>query len=119
MLAPRTIPIPPPSLVDFGSFSDSSPLDRDYHGPQTQRFPHTRAQLSAINKQYRDNYESDAEDEAISRISSDFVLRIVRLLDAEHEEQLKAVLRDTYPGVDDEAVGCYAVYTSWSLTASA
>jgi hypothetical protein len=47
---------------------------------------------------------SDVEDDGTSRLSSDFVLRIVSLLDAEHEEQLKGLLKETYPGTDDEAV---------------
>lgn len=107
MLAPRTIPIPQPNLVDFGNYSDSSPISNtgsyDFN-TLPQRFPHTRAQLAAIARQHKDSYDSDADDDIGSRLSSEFVSRIVSLLDAEHEEQLKAALRASYPGIEDEAV---------------
>ena len=106
MLAPSTIAIHSPGPLGYGSigFSDANGIvngGQDCTGAP-QRFPHTRAQLSAIARQY--NYDSDAEDDTGSRISSAFVSRIVALLVEEHEEQLKSVLKDTYPGMDDDTV---------------
>lgn len=67
------------------------------------RFPHTRAQLSAIARLYKpaNNYDSDAEGDEFSRVSSDVVGKVVSLLDEEDEDELKSLLKDTY-GVDEE-----------------
>ncbi|KAJ7460584.1 hypothetical protein FB451DRAFT_1269589 [Mycena latifolia] len=69
-------------------------------------FPHTRAQLSAIARQYKplpgDGHDGEADDD--SRVSSEFVEQIVSLLVDEREDELKAVLKATY-GMDDEMVG--------------
>jgi hypothetical protein len=70
-------------------------------------FPHTRAQLSAIARQYKplpsDAYDPEPDDD-ISRVSAEFVEQVVALLVDEREDELKAVLKSTY-GMDDEMVG--------------
>jgi hypothetical protein len=105
MLAPRTIPIHPLGLVDYRSdaFADPSPIvsSQDHHGAP-QKFPHTRAQLSAIARQH--GGENDVEDDTGSRVSSAFLSKIVTLLVEEHEDQLKSALKDSYPGMDDDTV---------------
>lgn len=69
------------------------------------KFPHTRAQLSAIARQHRstDSYENENELEDHSRVDSTYVAKVVGLLDEEHEDELKSLLKETY-NVDDETV---------------
>ncbi|KAJ7132079.1 hypothetical protein C8R44DRAFT_612099 [Mycena epipterygia] len=74
--------------------------------PNSRPFPHTRAQLSAIARQYKplpsDVYDGDADDD-FSRVSSELVEQVVSLLVNEREDELKAVLKAAY-GMDDEMV---------------
>ncbi|KAJ6591848.1 hypothetical protein DFH09DRAFT_1259352 [Mycena vulgaris] len=69
------------------------------------RFPHTRAQLSAIARQYKplpsDVYDGEPDDD--TRVSGEFVEQIVRLLVDEREDELKALLKSAY-GMDDEMI---------------
>lgn len=90
--------LPSQTAHDPGSLSDSG-LD------PVPRFPHTRAQLSAIARQNKplDNYDSDAEGEEYNRVSSSLVSRVVALLVDEHEDELKVLLKSTY-GMDEETV---------------
>ncbi|KZT27794.1 hypothetical protein NEOLEDRAFT_1088013 [Neolentinus lepideus HHB14362 ss-1] len=83
------------SNVDYGSDSG-----QDVAVP---RFPHTRAQLSAIARTYKpaDNYDSDAEGDEFSRVSSEVAGKVVGLLDEENEDDLKVLLKATY-GIDEE-----------------
>lgn len=70
------------------------------------RFPHTRAQLTAIARQYRplDTYDDDENDDN-SPVTSTMVARVASLLDAEHEDELKRLLKDTFgPAMDDDEV---------------
>ncbi|KAI0924017.1 hypothetical protein AcV5_009387 [Taiwanofungus camphoratus] len=87
MLAAPTISIPLPSngLSDLSS-EDTAP-----------KFPHTRAQLSAIARHYKpsDFYEGDPDGED-PRISSALVARVAGLLDNEHEDELKSLLKNTF-----------------------
>ena len=81
---------------DTGSeaFNDSMP-----------RFPHVRALLSAMARQHRaagDNYESEGEGDG--QVPSGFVSRVVGMLDEEHEEELKSLLKEHYPGLEDDVV---------------
>ncbi|KAJ7695120.1 hypothetical protein B0H17DRAFT_930914 [Mycena rosella] len=68
-------------------------------------FPHTRAQLSAIARQYKplpgDGYDGEPEDD--TRVSTEFVEQIVALLVDEREDELKALLKAAY-GMDEEMV---------------
>ncbi|KAI5122503.1 hypothetical protein M0805_001411 [Coniferiporia weirii] len=89
------------------------------HVPQTQKFPHTRAQLAIIARDHRfrelaggpvSGNESDADaedsgrwgDEQEAHVSSALVRQVAALLDGEKEDELKDVLRKTFE-MDDEA----------------
>lgn len=69
------------------------------------KYPHTRAQLSAIARQYKslETYDNSTDPDEFNRVSSSWVNRVVVLLADEQEEELKALLKRTY-GMDDEAV---------------
>ncbi|KAF8972628.1 hypothetical protein BDZ97DRAFT_1901162 [Flammula alnicola] len=69
------------------------------------KFPHTRAQLSAIARQYKplENYDSDAENDEYNRVPQSIVNEVVSLLIDEREDELKALLKTTY-SMDDESV---------------
>ncbi|EGN92263.1 hypothetical protein SERLA73DRAFT_173022 [Serpula lacrymans var. lacrymans S7.3] len=73
--------------------------------PYFSRFPHTRAQLSSIARQHKplEGYDSDAEGDDTTRVSSSLVNKVVALLDGEHEDELKALLKDAF-GVDNDMV---------------
>ena len=80
------------------------------------RFPHTRAQLTAIARQYRplDNYDDDNEDDS-GRVTSSLVARVASLLDAEREEDLKNLLKETFgPNMDDEEVSRSCAIVAWA-----
>ena len=84
-----------------GSMADSST-------DSMSKFPHTRAQLSAIARQYKplEMYDVNSSDEAgdeFNRVSSSLVNRVVALLVDEQEEDLKTLLKRTY-GLDEAAV---------------
>ena len=55
--------------------------------PAPPRFPHTRAQLTSIARQYRplDNYDDELDD-GTNRITSAFVARVASLLEDERED---------------------------------
>ncbi|KAJ7090581.1 hypothetical protein C8R43DRAFT_1115141 [Mycena crocata] len=67
-------------------------------------FPHTRAQLAAIARQYKqlpsDAYDQDQDDD-LTRVPQHLVDHVVALLAEEQEDDLKALLTSTY-GLDDE-----------------
>lgn len=86
---------------DSGNLSDTG---YDSVSPMP-KFPHTRAQLSAIARQHKplDNYDSDADGEDFSRVSSSLVNKVVLLLVDEQEDELKTLLKETY-AIDDETV---------------
>lgn len=69
-------------------------------------FPHTRAQLVAIARQYKplptDAYDPDPDD---MRVPSELVEQVVSLLREEQEDELKLLLKAAYT-IDDETVGC-------------
>jgi hypothetical protein len=98
----RTLSLP--SIISYDPSTKStgmlSPTNLSGH-----KFPHTRAQLSAIARQNKplDCYDSDADGDEYSRVSSSFVMKVVALLDEEHEDELKTLLKGTY-GMDDETV---------------
>lgn len=72
---------------------------------QVQRFPHTRAQLSAIIRQHRsplDGYDADDGDD-LNRVSTALVNKVASLLADEQEDLLKVVLKSEC-GVDDDMV---------------
>jgi hypothetical protein len=73
-----------------------------------KKFPHTRAQLSAILRQHNPQLDHASDDYA--RVSSSFVAKVVSLLDEEQEDELKALLKATY-GMDDETVSDISSYS--------
>lgn len=99
MLEPPAISVP----------LDSTPrLDWNRELSAPPRFPHTRAQLAAIARQYRplEAYDDDEQDGEISNIvTSALVTKVASLLDNEHEDELKTLLKDTFsPDIDDDEV---------------
>ncbi|KAH9840126.1 uncharacterized protein C8Q71DRAFT_745921 [Rhodofomes roseus] len=98
MLATPTISIPLPSsnLSEAGSFTG-----QDLSAPP--KFPHTRAQLSAIARQYRsaDTFEGDPDGDD-PRVNSLLVGKVVVLLSSEREDDLKTLLKDTFGPIDEE-----------------
>ena len=79
------------------------------------RFPHTRAQLTSIARQYRplDNYDDELDD-GTNRITSAFVARVASLLEDEREDELKTLLKDTFgPTMDDEEVRRSCICACW------
>ncbi|KAJ3555516.1 hypothetical protein NM688_g2531 [Phlebia brevispora] len=100
LAATPTISVP----SDSAGRSDTLAISTPHELSAPPRFPHTRAQLTAIARQYRplDNYDDDNDDDS-SRITSAFVTRVAALLDSEHEEELKVLLKDTFgPSIEDE-----------------
>ncbi|KAG5653332.1 hypothetical protein H0H81_001072 [Sphagnurus paluster] len=95
-----TLSLPSTATFDSGFMSDSGA-----DSSSMPKFPHTRAQLSAIARQHKplDNYDSDADGDDFNRVSSSFVNRVAALLADEQEDELKTVLKSTY-GMDDEMV---------------
>lgn len=67
------------------------------------KFPHTRAQLAAIARQYRplDNYEPD---EDLKLVPSALLQSAVSLLVDENEDGLRTLLRGSF-AIDDDMVG--------------
>lgn len=104
MLVPATLQTN--TLLQFGNFNDPSPtttLTTDYPQPP-QRFPHIRAQLAAIARQHKESSEIELDDETGGRIPSEFLHKVVGSLDNESEDELKALLTETYPTIDSESV---------------
>ena len=67
----------------------------------TGKFPHTRAQLAAIARQFRlDDSESELDD---NRLPQSFINQIVSLLVDEKEDELKVLLKTTF-AMDDDSV---------------
>jgi hypothetical protein len=98
LAAPRPFPEP-------GNISDSGSAHEPLPSPASTRFPHTRAQLSAIARLYKpaDSGDNDAEADD-SRVSSNLVAKVASLLDHEHEDELKALLKASFTGIDDDMV---------------
>ncbi|KZT09906.1 uncharacterized protein LAESUDRAFT_694399 [Laetiporus sulphureus 93-53] len=97
MLAPPTIAIPSDDIADTG---------HDGPAPSGHKFPHTRAQLSAIARQYKTGLESnDADPDADDpRVDSALVGKVTALLNSEREDDLKQLLKDTFGSIDEEEV---------------
>lgn len=93
-------PIPEP-----GNVSDSASAHESVPTPASTRFPHTRAQIFAIARLYKpaDSGDNDVEPDD-SRVSSSLVAKVASLLDHEHEDELKALLKASFAGIDDDMV---------------
>jgi hypothetical protein len=98
----RTLSLPSIIRYDPASGASNGASSSDLSG---YKFPHTRAQLSAIARQNKplDSYDSDADGDEYSRVSSALVSKVVSLLDNEQEDELKTLLKGTY-GMDDATV---------------
>ncbi|KAI0305959.1 hypothetical protein B0F90DRAFT_1694934 [Multifurca ochricompacta] len=96
LAVPRPIP-EPGNIPDSASVHDSAPTSAP------TRFPHTRAQLSSISRLYKpaDSCENDTEPDD-SPVSSSLIAKVASLLDHEHEDELKALLKATFTGIDDD-----------------
>jgi hypothetical protein len=100
-----------------------------------QKYPHTRAQLASIGRQYSAKSLTDAnnngtespydsqssalgladEEGELNRIPSSFLNRVVGLLVNENEDELKGFLKDSYHIDDDEGVSCSLPYSDPSI----
>lgn len=92
----------------YDPLSTNSPYNNSLQEPSSGnmgKFPHTRAQLSAIARQYKslDNYDSDAEADEYNRVPQSIVNEVVSLLVDEREDELKTLLKAHYV-MDDESV---------------
>lgn len=106
LLEMSQLSLPPQTGYDSGNPVDyNSVANGDLFSP---KFPHTRAQLSAIARQHKplDNYDGDAELDDSNRIPPAFLNQIVALLVDEREDELKILLKQTYP-MDDESVSYF------------
>ncbi|TBU49245.1 hypothetical protein BD309DRAFT_852248 [Dichomitus squalens] len=89
------------SKSSFSSLSDSASLHNEADHSAPPRFPHTRAQLAAIARLYKpDAFIGDTDGD--QSISSSLIARVVSLLDAEREEELKSLLKDMFGPISDE-----------------
>ena len=79
-----------------------------YSSPSTGKFPHTRAQLSAIARQFKpqDIYDTEPEP-GYDRVSQSFLNQVVSLLVDENEDELKIILKTTFAMDDDNVSACY------------
>lgn len=77
------------------------------------KFPHTRAQLTAIARQYRPlgTYEPD---EDLKLVSSTLLHSVVSLLVDENEDDLRTLLRNSFT-IDDDMVGTSIMPCSLSV----
>ena len=95
---------------DAGSALSVSSELRDPSIPtQAPKFPHTRAQLSAILREYKPldpalSTDSDAENDYQIQANPTLVKQVVALLEEEKEDELKTLLREHFR-MDDETVG--------------
>ena len=98
LAVPRPIP-------ERSNISDSPALHESLPSPASTHFPHTSAQLSAIARLYKpaDSSDNDADPDD-SRVSASLVAKVASLLDHEHEDELKALLRAIFSRIDDDMV---------------
>lgn len=103
MLAPR------PTALNLGSLAapsngQGSTATSPLEGPMP-RFPHVRAALSAIAKQYKPTeLDDEAGGDDLNRVNTATVSKVVNLLEEEDEDQLQALLKETYAILDDTEV---------------
>jgi hypothetical protein len=77
---------------------------------QSGKFPHTRAQLAAVARQFKlDDSESDQDD---NRLPQSFVNQIVSLLVDEKEDELKTLLQTTFAMDEDSVRRVFFVQTT-------
>src|SRR6266404_323664 len=95
----------PRPIQELGNISDSASAHESLPTSAPTRFPHTRAQLYAISRLYKPADSCDNETEPDdSRVSSALVAKVASLLDHEHEDELKAILKASFSGMDNDMV---------------
>ncbi|KAF9221418.1 hypothetical protein BS17DRAFT_785354 [Gyrodon lividus] len=99
---PQTLTLPSASSVPSAENVNDNASEAS-SASQGLRFPHTRAQLSAIVRQHRSPLEGhDADDgDDSSRVNTFWVNKVASLLANEQEDELKGLLK-TECGVDDD-----------------
>lgn len=111
MLHPPAISVPLETTRPVSPWSTASApsipsVHREISAPP--KFPHTRAQLTSIARQYRPSgdYDDDPDADDSGLVTSGLVNRVASLLDSEREDELKILLKETFgPTIDDEEVG--------------
>ena len=111
MLHPPAISVPLEATRPVSPWSTASApsipsVHREVSAPP--KFPHTRAQLNSIARQYRPSgdYDDDPDVDDSGLVTSALVTCVASLLDNEHEDELKILLKETFgPTIDDEEVG--------------
>ena len=89
-----------PIQIPFANGANGvSEKDRD----KDSKFPHTRAQLSAIARQH--SYDGSDDGDELQKVPGSLVTTVVGLLVDEKEDELKTVLKETFPGMNEETVG--------------
>ncbi|KAK7676316.1 hypothetical protein QCA50_020733 [Cerrena zonata] len=108
MLHPPAISVPLEAHRPVSPWSTASaPSIPSAHreGSTSSKFPHTRAQLTSIARQYRPSgdYDDDPDADDSGLITTAFVSRVASLLDNEEEDELKELLKETFgPTIDDK-----------------
>lgn len=105
MLAPRPTALGLTSVggsYDTGDIPSTPPLG----GPDTPqtRFPHVRATLAAIVKQYKPTDLDDPNGDELARNNPALVNKVVTLLGDEDEEGIQKVLKENYAIADNDEV---------------
>ncbi|KAF8845225.1 hypothetical protein BDN67DRAFT_962193 [Paxillus ammoniavirescens] len=101
---PQTLTLPFASAMPRAEhFNDNTSEAGSVSASQALRFPHTRAQLSALVRQHRSPLEGHDADEGddSSRVSTSLLNKVTSLLADEQEDELKELLK-TDCGVDDD-----------------
>lgn len=103
---PQTLMLPSALSLPSADYANDNAAEHGLGSAgQVQRFPHTRAQLSAIIRQHRsplEGYDADDGDDQ-NRVSTALVSRVAALLADEQEEALKDLLKSEW-GVDEDMV---------------
>ncbi|EAU90148.1 hypothetical protein CC1G_05686 [Coprinopsis cinerea okayama7 len=104
-MAPLAVPKPIPYANGNGQTPYTSSTDSS-GSASAAKFPHTRAQLAAIARQYKpaDTYDGNIEVEEANRVPSSLVTKVVSFLVDEKEDELKAALKEAFPEMNDVSI---------------
>ncbi|KAJ3520629.1 hypothetical protein NMY22_g12664 [Coprinellus aureogranulatus] len=95
-----------PIQIPFGNGTNGADNPaNDVASSAAAKFPHTRAQLAELARQYKPQAD-DEDTEDAQRVPASHVVTVANLLLDEKEDELKRLLRETY-GMDDDTVGGY------------
>jgi hypothetical protein len=92
-------PSPMRSYTDVPPPSHAAP-----EGPPP-RYPHVRAALNALARQHKPRDAADDDEATSPRVGAETHSAVVALLEDEDDEQLQAVLRETFGVPNHEVVG--------------